>query len=46
MADKSNYVLGKVKAKSEVSFTFEAFHGQAFTEGLNPRYRLVFVFDF
>ena len=44
--DNSNYRLGTIKAESSVDFTFEALHGRAFTEALDPQYRLVLVFDF
>lgn len=46
VADNSNYYLGEVKAESSVDFTFEAKHGRAFLEAMNPKYRLSFVFDF
>ena len=46
VAEDEKSLLGEVKAKSTVDFTFIASHGQAFTEMLEPVYKLVFVFDF
>lgn len=46
VADTSNYVLGEVKKRSTVDFTFSALHGQSFIEELNPKYRLAFEFGF
>lgn len=46
VVDHQSLSLGRVKGYSTVEFAFEAFHGRAFLEELNPRYKLVFVFDF
>lgn len=37
--------IGVVKGESVVSFGFEAKHGVAFSEALNPQYRLTFIFE-
>ena len=36
--------IGTIKGNSTVSFGFEAKHGSAFTETLNPQYELTFIF--
>ena len=46
VANSQNVLIGEVKPKSSVRFTFSAKHGLAFTEQLNSNYRLSFIFDF
>ena len=46
VANVSNDFIGTVKGKSSVGFSFNALHGQSFSEVLNPQYRLSFVFGF
>ena len=46
VANTSDEFIGTVKGKSSVKFHFDALHGQAFSEVLNPEYRLSFVFGF
>lgn len=43
--DSKNKELGQIRPQSTVSFSFEARHGQAFSEVLNPSYRVTFIFD-
>lgn len=45
VAGPSNNKLGQIKGSSTVDFKFSACHGQAFSETLNPEYRLTFVFE-
>lgn len=45
VVDSKNKELGQIRPQSTVSFSFEARHGQAFSETLSPKYRLTFVFD-
>lgn len=46
VVNTSNDLIGTVKGKSTVEFSFHALHGRAFSEVLNPQYRLTFVFGF
>ena len=46
VVNTSNDFIGTVKGKSTVGFSFNALHGQSFSEVLNPQYRLAFVFGF
>ena len=45
VANHSSQLIGTIKGKSSVEFTFSAVHGISFAEPLNPQYQLVFVFN-
>ena len=45
-ANTVNETIGQIKGDSSVEFSFEALHGQAFSEVLNPQYQLTFMFEF
>lgn len=45
VADQSSGIIGTIKGKSIVEFTFSSLHGASFSTPLNPQYQLTFVFD-
>ena len=46
VTNTTNETIGQIKGNSSVDFSFEALHGQAFSEVLTPQYQLTFVFEF
>lgn len=46
VANTANTLLGKIKPKGTVDFSFTASHGTVFDQNLFPEYQLVFTFGF
>lgn len=46
VANTANILLGKIKPKATVDFSFAASHGTVFDQNLFPEYQLVFTFGF
>lgn len=46
VANTANTLLGKIKPKGTVDFSFTASHGTVFDQNLYPEYQLIFTFGF